>query len=116
MSRPSYSSIRFSEFADGLVKAIFGSQVRPYAVQYLLTNGKSKSGDISKHLGKSQATIETSLRPLVIERILIIDPRTKEYDLNGKLGPEVFRLAQYITQTLRTIEKYVKTFDEKGRM
>jgi predicted transcriptional regulator len=116
MSRPSYSSLISSEFVDGLVKAIFGSQVRPYAVQYLLNNGKSKSGDISKNLGRSQAAIETSLRPLVIERVLTIDPGTKEYDFNGKLGPEVFRLAQYITQTLRTIEEHAKIFDEKSRM
>jgi len=116
MSRTSYSSGRSSEFVDGLVKAIFGSQVRPYAIQYLLSNGKSKSGDISKNLDRSQAAVETSLRPLVIERVLTIDPGTKEYDFNVKLGPEVFRLAQHVTQTLRTIEEYAKTLDEKSRM
>jgi len=92
---------------QGLTKALFGSEIRPYVVKYLLKNGSSKLSDISSDLNVTQASVLTSIQPLINKRIINVDiSGIKKYSINESLGPKVIELAQNICKVLDDIEKY----------
>ncbi|MCX6821509.1 MAG: hypothetical protein NTW30_01895 [Candidatus Aenigmarchaeota archaeon] len=99
---------KIDNIEQGLVKALFGSRVRPFAIKYLYEHGKGKVSDISEYLGVSPATLITAISPLISLGIINIDVsgKEREFYLNERLSPKVMDLAQNVTKTLENIEKY----------